>query len=263
MSFFSIITICKNNLEELKLTFQSLEGQSNSDYQWIVIDGKSEDGTKEWLARLPSANWISENDNGIYDAMNKGIAMAEGNYMIFMNSGDCFAADDVLEKSKKEIKKSKNPKFIYGDSIDVSEDGNKFYRKAKNYRKNWMGMITQHQAMFFSINDSKRLFYTDEFPLSGDYAFISKTLKELPDSRILQLNFPVCNFSMGGINESQRFQAIKEDFIIRKKIIQIPFVLNMTLYLLHYMHASLKKTTPSIRFIRHKTNNKSIKPEQI
>lgn len=262
MSFFSIITICKDNIKELKTTYQSIVDQSIKDYQWIVIDGNSTDGTKDWLSEIPAVEWISENDRGIYDAMNKGILKADGKYMIFMNSGDCFASNEVLENSRQEILDHKHPVFVYGDSIDISETGDKFHRKAKNYNKNWMGMITQHQAMFFKNNEIGELLYDENFPLSGDYAFISKIIKGLSDPQILQLDFPICNFSMGGVNESKRFQAIKEDFIIRKKIIQIPYFSNLMLYMLHYLHASLKRVTPSIRFVRHKTNLESQKPNQ-
>ncbi len=90
MKFFSIITVCKNNLEELKTTFTSISSQSCKDYQWIVVDANSNDGTKEWLSKLDSVTFISESDKGIYDGMNKGISLSDGKYMIFMNSGDCF-----------------------------------------------------------------------------------------------------------------------------------------------------------------------------
>ena len=86
MKLFSIITICWNNLTELKKTFQSVDLQSCKDFEWIVIDGNSKDGTKEWLEKNTLANWISEPDGGIYDAMNKGIDKASGEYLIFMNS---------------------------------------------------------------------------------------------------------------------------------------------------------------------------------
>lgn len=256
MRYFSIITICRNNLEGLKATYQSIINQESRDYQWVVVDGNSQDGTKEWLSSLSGIEWISENDEGIYDAMNKGISMANGKFMIFMNSGDCFASADVLSKSLEKIKKKDNPVFVFGDSIDISETGEQFYRKAKNYRRNWSGMITQHQAMFFNRMELESLTYDNTFPLSGDYAFISKAIKELSDSQILKLNFPICNFSMGGVNESKRFQAIKEDFKIRKEIIGVPSISNALLYLMHFVHAIIKKSIPSARFLKHKTSKK-------
>jgi len=205
MKFFSIITICKNNLQELKRTYNSIKSQSDDDYQWIVVDADSTDGTKEWLNNIEIASWISEPDKGIYDAMNKGISMSKERYMIFMNSGDSFASDNVLETSKKNIEINNFPVFVYGDSIDISEDDKEYYRKARKHEKNWLGMITQHQAMFFNREKIGNVKYSLEYPLAGDYAFISSIIKNLQDNDLLYLNFPVCKFSMGGTNEMQRF----------------------------------------------------------
>jgi putative colanic acid biosynthesis glycosyltransferase len=256
MKFFSIITVCKNNLEELKTTFNSIHSQTNSDYDWIIVDADSADGTKEWLKDLDSVHWISEPDKGIYDGMNKGISMSRGKYMIFMNSGDCFASDDVLEKSKSWIEKSNFPVFVYGDSIDISEESKEYYRNAKSYKKNWMGMITQHQAMFFNRDKLGNIKYSYDFPLSADYAFISSVLKKSGHDDILYIDFPICKFSLGGINEMQRFQAIKEDYLIRKNIIELSWLVSYVLYLLHYFHTLIKKLSPSSRFIRHQSVTK-------
>ena len=104
---FSVITVCRNNLNELILTHASLSGQNCPDYEWIVIDGGSTDGTKEWLeGNHDPARWISENDAGIYDAMNKGAAMANGDYLVFMNSGDEFYDPNVLSKIELVIRES-------------------------------------------------------------------------------------------------------------------------------------------------------------
>ncbi|OQX76738.1 MAG: hypothetical protein B6D61_08310 [Bacteroidetes bacterium 4484_249] len=258
MKFFSIITICKDNIDELKKTYRSVVNQSVTDYEWIVIDGNSHDGTREWLTEINFSNWISEPDKGIYDAMNKGITMAKGRYLIFMNSGDSFASNEVLEKIKNIIQDNNFPGFIYGDSIDISENGREFYRKAKNHNKNWMGMITQHQAMFIKNESVVKKQYSLNYKLSGDYAYISEILSELKEDDILRISFPICKFSMGGANEEHRFKAIKEDYLIRKKIINLSFFTNLTLFSLHFLHAFIKKTTPSVRFIRHKTVVKNV-----
>ena len=216
MKFFSIITVCKNNFDDLKKTYDSIISQTIDNYEWIVIDGDSKDYTREWLENNHLPEWISEPDNGIYDAMNKGIAMAKGRYLIFMNSGDCFDRNSVLANSQVIIKQQNFPAFVYGDSVDISEDGFSYYRKAKNQKKNWKGMITQHQAMFFNREKMGNLKYLEEYELSGDYAFISSFLNNKNNDDILCLNFPICKFSMGGLNETKRFKALKEDYKIRK-----------------------------------------------
>lgn len=255
MKFFSIITICRNNLVELKNTHNSILEQTSNDFEWIVIDGDSTDGTKDWLRQNNDSLSTSEPDSGIYDAMNKGISKATGKYLIFMNSGDCFNNENVLENSKTITESHNLPAFVYGDSIDISEEGLSYYRKAKNYKKNWRGMISQHQAMFFNKEKLNGLIYSEEYKLSGDYAFISSFLKNKGKNEIIYLNFPVCKFSMGGVNETKRFAALKEDYKIREKIINLSLFSNITLYFLHYIHGLMKKTNPSLRFVKHKHNN--------
>ena len=252
MNFYSIITICFNNLNELKYTYASINSQSCNEFEWIVVDGNSQDGTKDWLKKINPSKWVSEIDKGIYDAMNKGIKMASGEYLIFMNSGDSFASSEVLDRTMSRIQDNDFPDFIYGDSIDISEKELEFYRKAKDYDKNWMGMITQHQAMLFKKARIGKKTYSLNYPLSGDYAFISRILSELTEKEILQLNFPICKFSMGGANEVFRFKAIKEDYLIRKDIIKLSPITNLILFSLHNIHALIKKLNPSTRFIRHK-----------
>ena len=100
----SIITINYNNLDGLKKTAESIINQTWQDYEWIIIDGGSNDGSKEYVERVVSmpnskvSYWCSEPDKGIYNAMNKGIISANGDYLNFMNSGDSFYANDTLTK---------------------------------------------------------------------------------------------------------------------------------------------------------------------
>jgi len=255
MKLFSIITICRNNLHEVEKTFKSVEKQTCDDFEWIVIDGNSSDGTKTWLENNKTANYISEPDKGIYDAMNKGIDKSTGEYLIFMNSGDEFADDLVLSETKKRIEEKSRPYFVFGDSYDIDQNKTKHLRKAKHHTKNWVGMITQHQAMFFYKPALKGLKYSMDYSLAGDYAFISYVLKNTPEDKLLYLAFPVCKFDMGGLNEIQRFKALKEDFRIRRDIMEIPLFINQVLYGLHYIHTLIKKTSPSSRFIKHKSVN--------
>lgn len=96
----SIITINFNNLAGLQRTYESVVCQTFTDYEWIVIDGGSTDGSREFIEQHQDkfAYWCSEPDKGIYNAMNKGIAKAHGVYVNFMNSGDCFHSAEVLMK---------------------------------------------------------------------------------------------------------------------------------------------------------------------
>lgn len=124
----SIITINRNNASGLKKTMQSVLEQSFKDYEYIVIDGASSDGSVEVIKEHEPQikgriKWISEQDSGIYNAMNKGIRMASGEYVQFLNSGDCLAYNDVIERMIAELEKKNYPDILYGNMLKVFSDG--------------------------------------------------------------------------------------------------------------------------------------------
>lgn len=125
--FLSIITINRNNAEGLKKTLESVASQTCRDFEHIIIDGASTDDSveiiKDYVASLAGKNvsyWVSEPDSGIYDAMNKGIEKANGEWINFMNSGDTFFNSEVLKKVSEYPKNGID--VLFGDSIEI--DGN-------------------------------------------------------------------------------------------------------------------------------------------
>ncbi|EKU90743.1 glycosyltransferase family 2 protein [Bacteroides oleiciplenus] len=115
----SIITVNFNNNEGLKKTLRSIETQSYTSYEHIIIDADSNDGSKETIEKYSERNtrltyWVSEKDNGIYDGMNKGIRQAKGEYLYFLNSGDCLQGD-ILKKISFD-----GTKYIYGDMVLIN-----------------------------------------------------------------------------------------------------------------------------------------------
>ena len=110
----SIITVNLNNKEGLKKTINSVISQTFSNFEWIVIDGGSTDGSKELLEQYADCFvfWVSEPDKGIYNAMNKGIVVARGEYLLFLNSGDLLVDDLTLDRC---FSHDNNADFVYGD----------------------------------------------------------------------------------------------------------------------------------------------------
>ena len=128
MNLLSIITINRNNAAGLDETMKSVASQTNSIIEYIVIDGASSDGSigviKKYTDSLAGRlKWISEPDNGIYNAMNKGVRMATGEYVQFLNSGDRLASDDVTEKMIAELKRNYYPSILYGNMLKDMPDG--------------------------------------------------------------------------------------------------------------------------------------------
>ncbi len=122
---FSIITVTYNAASTLPPTLASVMEQTCDLYEMIVVDGASTDGTLDLLRECTNANlrWISEPDKGIYDAMNKGIAMAEGEYVIFLNAGDRFASPETLQLLADAAMDDDFPGIIYGQTDIVDSDG--------------------------------------------------------------------------------------------------------------------------------------------
>ena len=132
----SIITITYNNLVGLRKTADSVQEQTVSDFEWIIIDGASTDGTKEYLAAMAAKlqitncklQIISEPDRGIYNAMNKGIRLAQGEYIQILNAGDCLAATDVTERmlnalTEQTAKAGQPIDILYGNMLKVDGNG--------------------------------------------------------------------------------------------------------------------------------------------
>lgn len=132
----SIITITYNNLVGLRKTADSVLEQTVSDFEWVIIDGASTDGTKEYLAAMAAKlqitncklQIISEPDRGIYNAMNKGIRLAQGEYIQILNAGDCLAATDVTERMlnalTEQTAKAEQPiDILYGNMLKVDGKG--------------------------------------------------------------------------------------------------------------------------------------------
>ena len=124
----TVITINRNNAAGLEKTMQSVLSQTRNDFEYVVVDGASTDDSVAVIRRLSPAfgerlKWISEPDNGVYNAMNKGIAMATGDYVQFLNSGDSLASNDVVERMMQELVQNDYPPILYGNLLKRMPDG--------------------------------------------------------------------------------------------------------------------------------------------
>ncbi|MCM1520313.1 MAG: glycosyltransferase [Lachnoclostridium sp.] len=118
----TVVTVCYNAVKDIEQTMLSVLNQTYPNVEYIVIDGGSTDGTREIIEKYSSrfAYWCSEPDQGIYDAMNKGLAHATGEYINFMNAGDYFSSDDAIEKIVNALLPDDD--IIYGDAIVIKPD---------------------------------------------------------------------------------------------------------------------------------------------
>lgn len=241
MPLFSIITVSKNNRSGLQRTAASIRDQEFLDFQWIIIDGVSTDGTSDDLEAY-KATLLCEPDTGPYDAMNKGIDLAIGDYIIFMNSGDGFAQTQTLRKIRDAIQFSK-PDFIYGDSWET--DGRRTaYKPAGSYLKAGKGMFTHHQAMLYRRDLIRNLRYDLSYKIAADYDF---TLAFLDAARTcLYLPFPICVFKSGGLSQRHVMLGRNEQFAIRRKHHTASFPRNALTYAMQTVSWGLRACAPGL-----------------
>ncbi len=254
---FSVITITLNNYIGLQKTYKSLKIQSYKDFEWIVIDGKSNDKTIEFLRRRRSETrtelnpfrFVSQKDSGIYDAMNTGIEMARGHYLIFLNAGDALADSKVLKMLAHLCKKA--PDFIYGDALEQCENHRKpvattNYKPAKSHKKIHWGMFTHHQAMIYrrhTIRDT-RLRYSLRYKIASDYDFTARFLQKC--TNIQYINKPICIFEMGGISQQNAWQGRKEQYIIRETLEIVSLPKNLWILVIQTLSWHLKSLCPQL-----------------
>lgn len=185
MCKFSIITVVYNDKEGLVKTIKSVLSQSFLDFEYIVIDGASTDGTIDFIRQYESGikKWITEPDKGIYDAMNKGIFMASGEWIIFMNAGDEFVSDHTLQEVIDHIKDDNLENFgvIYGDCIFVTSI-------AEKYGKAWNPFFKQkkyipekgfcHQSSFVRNELAKNNNFDLKYKICGDFYMMWNIYKQ-------------------------------------------------------------------------------------
>jgi len=254
---FTILTITLNHYQGLKKTFTSLQNQSFEDYEWLVIDGGSTDDSIDFLRKHRSETraatnpfrFISEADDGIYDAMNKGIENARGHYILFLNAGDCLAAPDVLETLAPYTEKK--PQFIYGDALeDIGTDP--ILKPARRYKDLIWGMFTHHQAMVYrrhTIRDFK-VHYSLIYDVASDYDFTVRFLQKA--TTIVYIPKPICIFEQGGLSQTQASKGRREQYIIREKLNMVPLHVNFWILTVQTLNFTLRKYAPWLYWLLRK-----------
>lgn len=167
----SIITVTYNNVANLRKTVESVISQQYRNKEFVIIDGGSTDNTREYLVESQNQIdvWISESDRGIYDAMNKGSKKATGEWIIFLNSGDVFSNDNVLENIfSADIPKEID--VIYGDTVySYGKEEYREFRKSKELRDFWKGLVTSHQSFIIRKRIMDHRPYDTSYQMAADF----------------------------------------------------------------------------------------------
>ncbi|MDE6342699.1 MAG: glycosyltransferase [Muribaculaceae bacterium] len=215
----SIITITFNAAETLPLTLKSIAEQTFADFEHLVIDGASTDDTILVARRMgrPGVRIVSEPDKGLYDAMNKGLRLAKGSYVLFLNSGDRFHAPDSLEAYARAIRKSL-PDIIYGDTDIVDDSGQRLGPRHLSapeiltFESFSHGMLVCHQA--FMVRKEIAPFYDTDYRFSADYDWTIRCIRaSRPGSRV-NLHRVTIDYLSDGLTDKNKKASLMERFRI-------------------------------------------------
>ena len=167
----TVITVVRNCVDIIESTILSVINQSYSNIEYIIIDGKSTDGTIDIIKKYEDkiSFWTSEEDAGIYDAMNKGISNANGKFVNFMNAGDVFINVNICKLIADQILKN-DFNVIYGDVVARSDINNsEILVRAKPLNKIWAGIIFCHQSAFIKLSNLKETPFDLKFKIVADF----------------------------------------------------------------------------------------------
>jgi glycosyltransferase involved in cell wall biosynthesis len=211
----SIITVCYNDKQGLELTLDNISSQTCRDFEYIVIDGASSDGSTDLLVQYSDIidYRVSEKDTGIYNAMNKGICYAHGEYCLFINAGDTLYAKDTVEKVLPHLHSAD---YISGHTLCTFADGKITTWKAVNRVTTHLMMIysLSHQATFIRTRLLKKRLYREDLRIVSDW---EQMLYELiiKNGNYKKLDMYICKFAQGGVSSKMLSLREKE----RKKVL--------------------------------------------
>jgi glycosyltransferase involved in cell wall biosynthesis len=241
MPTIAIITICFNNIEELKATCQSVDMQDEKPYEHWIIDGSKNDTIKNYLQAIiqPSyRKWICEPDNGIADAFNKGIKNATGEYIQFLNSGDILYNEKILEKIQTTLVQNPTSKWLHGQ-LQMQRGGQRvIIGKPFDATKVYRGMrSTFHPTMFVHENlFAKYGNFSQSYKIAMDYDFLVRIRAE-------QFTFvaqPIAIFDDTGVSSNNYLASLKEMEIIYTSYCGKSFKLKVWQLRLKFLHYLLQ-----------------------
>ena len=213
----SVITVVYNGARDIERTMLSVLNQTYSNIEYILLDGLSTDGTLEIIQKYQDRiTLFSEKDEGIYDAMNKGLSMATGDYVLFMNSGDEIYATDT---AAKVFATGDDADIYYGETEMIVSNGQSLGQRRHKapetftWRSFKYGMNVSHQAIY--IKRSLTEPYDRQYHLSADIDWIIRAAKKA--KKIVKVDGYVARYLVGGMSKQKHRQSLQERFDIMRR----------------------------------------------
>ncbi len=234
----TIATVVFNGLPHIQATLESVTHQSYQNLEYIVIDGGSTDGSLHKISAYSNGidRLISEPDRGIYDAMNKAVSLATGDWILFMNAGDVFSSPTVLEDLFGQ-RNYPQQTILYGSHYVAYGVGKMRLIQAPARLSFWKGSQFSHQACFIPLVYHKACLYDLKFKIAADYDFFLRARRN--SIAFCRINYVVAQIIPGGVSDTMRSASIKER---RQSLNSVPFsVLYFPLLLTYNSSAKIFK----------------------
>lgn len=216
MAKVSVITVCLNAADALSKTLENISKQNYADMEVIVVDGWSSDNTRDVMKAYTGiiTKSISEPDKGIYDAMNKGVALADGDYCIFINAGDEIAAPNTFIRVFQSAE-AQDADVIYGDVIKTDKEHRRYVKQAEPPH-NAHRMFFCHQSALVRTECLRQFPFDIRYTMSADFKFFKLMWKS--GKKFCQLHFPIAVFDTNGISNTSRGKGIRQNIAVIKEI---------------------------------------------
>jgi len=247
---FSIVTVTYNAAQWLERTIQSVIIQSCSCIEYIIIDGNSTDGTLDIIKKYQSSitHCISEPDKGLYDAMNKGLHLASGDYVWFLNAGDTLYSENTIQEIVNRLNAENLPDIIYGETQITDSQGDSLGMRRLKAPENlsWksfsMGMLVCHQS--FLVKRTIAPPYDLQYRFAADYDWCIRCLKKA--DTIFNMHLTLSRFLEAGLSAANRKEALKERYrIMCKNYGKLPTQIRHLWFALRFYAAKWTKKTVS------------------
>ena len=217
---FTIVTVTYNAESSLKKTIESVLVQNFQNFEYLILDGLSTDKTveiaKSYISKFDerkiSYQIISQKDEGIYDAMNKGVLSASGDWIYFLNAGDALYSKDILSKIYDVIEKNQDISVVYGDYLSLKR-GKEILLHSKEVDNLPQQMICSHQCVLFKIEVQKKFLYDLKYRICADYNCLFKIYNA--GYKFIKINDIIVIYPMDGISNTQLAKTYEDVINVR------------------------------------------------
>ena len=235
----SIITVSFNSLEGLKKTRESVLDQESQDVEHVIVDGGSTDGSIEYIkTQKKSSDVIKvEPDEGIYDAMNKGAVLANGEWLMFLNAGDVFTSRETLKQLKGHLKNA-SCRMLYGPHRLVKAESATLLRPKHFTFFNlifWGTRTANHQSIL--VRKKYFISYNLKLQLKGELDWYFNIVKRYPSDSIFKSDIPIVDYELGGVSDQRIVQNLREQVRVLYNHAGLLSIIGLPILLLRYFNA--------------------------